>query len=362
MTRWLAVLAAHPGVTVQDRGRPGLLASGVSRGGAADPLALDEAAALLRQPVTEAVEMAAQGGRFRVAGDAVVVALTGAPMRAEIEGARLAWPGTHRLPEGATLSIGAATAGTYGYLALDGGIATEPLLGARSAHLAAGIGGPLAAGDRLPLGEGRGAQAGLTLDAADRFSGGTLRLLPSAQTDAFPADQIARLESETFTKDRRANRQGAQLVPSGGGFAAEGGLSVTSEAIVPGDIQIVGGGDGAGGQPFVLLSECQTTGGYPRIATVVSTDLPRVAQAPPGAAFRLRFVALEEALAIRRAARDQGALTRAVRPLVRDPADIPDLLAYRLIDGVTSGDDTDPAPAPDPDPDPDPAPDDGGST
>jgi allophanate hydrolase len=350
MRRWLAVLAAHPGVTVQDRGRPGLLASGVSRGGAADPLALDEAAAVLGQQVTEAVEMAAQGGRFRVEGGAAVIALTGAPMQAEIEGARLAWPGTHSLPEGATLSVGPAIAGTYGYLALDGGIATEPLLGARSAHLAAGIGGPIAAGDRLPLGEGRGARAGLTLDAADRFSGGTLRLLPSAQTDAFPADQIARLESEIFTKDRRANRQGARLVPEGAGFAAEGGLSVTSEAIVPGDIQIVGGGGGGGGQPFVLLAECQTTGGYPRIATVISADLPRVAQAPPGTAFRLRFVALEEALAARRAARDHGALSRAVRPLVRDPADIPDLLAYRLIDGVTSGDD------------PDHAPDDGGTT
>ncbi len=335
MSRALEVLAAHPGVTVQDRGRPGLLAAGVSRGGAVDPLALSEAAALLGQQVSEAIEMAAQGARFRLTGGEAVIALTGAPMRAEIDGARLAWPGTHRLAEGATLSIGPAVAGTYGYLAIDGGLATEPVLGARSAHLTAGIGGPLERGGRLPLGAPRGARAGLTLDAADRFAGGTLRLLPSAQTDAFPEAQIARLEAETFRKDSRANRQGARLATEGAGFAAEGGLSVTSEAIVPGDIQIVGAGE-----PFVLLAECQTTGGYPRIATVILADLARVAQAQAGAAFRCRFVTLQEALAARRAAGDGAALARAVRPLVRDPADIPDLLAYELIDGVTSGRDT----------------------
>jgi allophanate hydrolase len=279
--------------------------------------------------------MAAQGARFRAQGGDAVIALTGAPMRAEIDGARLAWPGTHRLPEGATLAIGPALAGTYGYLSVDGGLAVPEVLGARSAHLAAGIGAPVAPGDRLPLGAPAGAAPGLTLDVADRFSGGRLRLLPSAQTDAFSRRQIDRLESETFAKDSRANRQGARLSMSGEGFAAEGGLSVTSEAIVPGDIQIVGAG-----QPFVLLAECQTTGGYPRISTVVSADLPCLAQAPAGASIGFRFVGLEEALAARRAARDaHRALARTVRPIVRDPAEIPDLLAYDLIGGVTSGHD-----------------------
>ena len=337
MSRALEVLRAHPGVTVQDRGRPGLLAAGVSRGGAVDPTALAEAAALLGQDVTEAVEMAAHGVQLRLSGGEAVIALTGAPMRAEADGARLAWPGSHRLPDGATLTVGPARAGTYGYLSVDGGLALPELLGARSAHLAAGIGRALAAGDRLPLGAARGAPAGRTLDAGNRFSGGTLRLLPSAQTDAFPEAQVARLESERFAKDGRANRQGVRLTPEGAGFAVEGGLSVVSEAIVPGDIQIVGAG-----QPFVLLAECQTTGGYPRIATVISADLPRVAQAPAGAAFDFRFVTLEEALAARRAAGQAArALAGRVRPLVRDPAEIPDLLAYPLIDGVTSGDDAD---------------------
>ena len=338
MSRTLEVIAAHPGVTVQDGGRPGLLASGVSRGGAMDPRALDEAGALLRTSVTAAIEMAGHGGRFRIVGGDAVIALTGAPMRAEAGGRRLGWPGSHRLSDGDTLSIGPAERGVYGYLSVDGGFELPKILGAVSAHLLAGLGAPLASGDALPLGPPSRAEAGMTFDQEDRFSGGTVRLLPSAQTDRFGPEQIARLEQEAFAKDARANRQGARLSIEGEGFAAEGGLSVTSEAIVPGDIQIVGAG-----APFVLLAECQTTGGYPRIATVIPPDLPRIAQAPAGAELRFRFVTLEEALEARRA--DSAAadeLPRALRPLIRDPAEIDDLLAYKLIDGVTSGDEHDP--------------------
>jgi allophanate hydrolase len=332
MSRALEVLSAHPGVTVQDRGRPGLLSAGVSRGGAADPLALDEAEALLGQQGLAALEMAGHGATLRMTGGEAVIALTGAPMRATAGGRPLAWPGTHRLVDGETLEIGPVRAGSYGYLAVDGDLDLPCELGARSAHIAAGLGRALAEGDRLPLGAPQGAEAGRTLDPEDRFGGGLLRLLPSAQTAAFSAEQVARLEAETATKSSRANRQGVALDLDGPGLALEGGLSVTSEAIVPGDIQIVGEG-----APYILLGECQTTGGYPRIATVISADLPRVAQAPTGATFRFRFVSLEEALAARRASGQAAqALGAAVRPLVRDPAEIPDLLSYQLIDGVTS--------------------------
>ena len=111
MSRVLHVRQAGPGVTVQDLGRPGYLAAGLSRGGAVDRLALHEGAALLGQdPGCAALEMAATGGRFE-AGAPLRVALTGARMRARIDGAAVAWNASHRLEAGAVLEIGPAEAG-----------------------------------------------------------------------------------------------------------------------------------------------------------------------------------------------------------------------------------------------------------
>jgi allophanate hydrolase len=93
------------------------------------------------------------------------------------------------------------------------------------------------------------------------------------------------------------------------------------------------------GVPYVLLSECQTMGGYPRIGTVIPQDLPRIAQATPGTALRFTPLGLEEADALWQDEADQlKALRRRVQPLRRDPHDIPDLLSYQLIGGVIRGD------------------------
>lgn len=334
MSRVLIVHQAGPGVTVQDLGRPGYLVYGLSRGGAADRLALHEGAALLGQaPELAALEMAGAGGSFETS-ETVRIALTGAPMRASLDGAPLAWNASHLLPAGARLVIGPATAGVYGYLHLGGGIATPEVLGARSAHLAAGIGAPLEAGDRLPVGpDRRGGETGLVLVPEERFSGGAVRVVAGYQTGMFPDEELARFEETLFTRDARGNRMGVRLNPEGGGFAARAGLTVLSEAIVPGDIQVTG--DGA---PFVLMAECQTTGGYPRIGAVLPSDLARVAQAAPGAKLRLRFVPPDEALAAeRRAAEARSGLRRRLTRLVRDPHDIRDLLSYELISGVIAG-------------------------
>lgn len=326
----LEILQVGPGVTVQDDGRPGYMALGLSRGGAADRQALAEGAALLRQPVGTALELAGFGGRFRV-DTPCRIALTGAPMRATLAGAPLAWNASHALPAGAVLEIGGALQGVYGYLTVGGGFDLPKELGARSVHLNAGLGRLLEAGDSLPLTPDTGRDIGLTLDPVDRFGGGVLRVLPSLQTGMFPEETRARFVEERFTRDSRGNRMGIRLKPEGEGYGLTEGQSIVSEVITPGDIQIPG--DGA---PYVLLYECQTTGGYPRIGTVIPADLPRVAQAAPGAELRFRFVSRDEALEAEAAFR-RGLESIAVRPLVRDPADMPDLLSYELIGGVTAG-------------------------
>ena len=336
MTRALIVHRAGPGVTVQDLGRPGYLAFGLSRGGGADRLALTEGAALLGQgPESAALELAGMGGEFAATED-LRIALTGAPMRASIDGDSIAWNASHLLPKGARLVIGAAEAGTYGYLHLGGGLKTAELLGAQGAHLAAGIGGPVQKGDNLPVGpDARLREVGMKLPRDDRFDGGPVRLVPSLQTGFFPPDEIERFQTTTFRRDTRGNRMGVRILPDGEGFHTEAGLTVLSEVIVPGDVQITGDGT-----PFVLLSECQTTGGYPRIGSVLPADLPRVAQARPGAELRFRFVTLDEAVAIeRREAEARHTLRARITPLIRDPGDIADLLSYQLVGGVTAGDD-----------------------
>lgn len=328
----LHILACGPGVTVQDMGRLGYLAQGLSRGGAADRVALAEGAALLRLSVGVALEMAGMGGRFRF-DRAARIALSGAPMRAMLDGQALVWNASHMVPKGAVLDIGGAVNGVYGYLTVAGGFDLPTRLGSISAHLAAGLGQGLEAGQSIPLGNDPGGVVGLCLAQDERFGGGTLRVLPSLQTDLYPASERARFEAGTFTRDARGNRMGVRLKPEGAGFGLDKGQTILSEVITPGDIQIPG--DGA---PYVLLSECQTTGGYPRIGTVLPCDLPRVAQAGPGAKLRFRFVTRTEALDAETKFRNAlGDLSKVVRPLIRNPADMPDLLSYTLISGVTAG-------------------------
>lgn len=330
----MTIHQAGPGVSVQDLGRAGYLAQGLSRGGAMDPLAVHEGAALLRQPVGAALEMAGFGGVFSFDTDRRI-ALTGAQMRATLDGQALVWNASHLIPAGARLEIGGVIRGSYGYLTVGGGLDLPQVLGSQSVHLAAGIGAGLRAGEPLPLQPDNGGEVGQVLDVEDRLSGGLLRVLPSLQTHLFPQDMQDRFTRDPFTRDTRGNRMGVRLQPLGEGFGLSVGQSILSEVITKGDIQIPG--DGA---PYVLLSECQTTGGYPRIGTVIPADIPKVAQAPAGAELRFDFVTFDAALAAEAKARaHMAALPGACRPLVRDPAMMRDLLSYNLISGVTAGKD-----------------------
>ena len=327
----VTVLSAGPGLSLQDLGRPGQLSLGVSRGGAMDRMALAEGAALLRQdPGLATIEMAGFGGAFRAEAD-LRLALTGAPMRASKAGQPLLWGASYRWAKGEVLDIGPTLKGSFGYLHVGGGFDAPMVLGSRSADLKAGIARRLAPGDVLPVGSDGGGPVGLRLPDDDRFSGGRLRILPTAQTFDFPDHTRARLAETEFSRDPRSNRQAVRLASEGAGFALDGGLTVLSEITQPGDIQVTGDGT-----PLILTAEAQSTGGYPRIATVLPADLPRAVQAPVGAGLRLEWLTLEEGLAAER----RAATRRPVlRPMTRDPRDIPDLLRYSLIDGFVTGTD-----------------------
>jgi len=330
--RALVVHQAGPGVAVQDLGRPGYLAMGLTQGGAADVHAIHEGAALLRQSVDcAALEMVGTGGTFEATED-TRIALTGAIMTAQIDGETVAWNASHRVPRGARLVIGPTRSGTYGYLHVGGGFDTHAALGSRATHQSVGLGALVTVGDTLAVGADTGRDVGMTLTPDPRLSGGTVRIVPSMQTDDFDPAIRARFEDTTFRRDPRANRQGVRMDSDGQGFANPHALSIVSEVIVPGDIQVTGDGT-----PFVLMAESQTTGGYPRIGTVLPCDLPRVAQAPAGAEIRFTFLTLEEGAAQQaRATSELRKLPHSVTPLVRDPATMQDLLSYQLVGGMIS--------------------------
>lgn len=332
----LTIHSAGPGLTIQDLGRPDWKAQGLSTGGATDRLALFEAAALLGTTPTQAViEMMGFGGVFSTSAH-TRIALTGADMLADIDGTTIAPNRTHILRTGSKLTIGGAKAGVYGYLAFAGGIATAPVMDSRAAHLTAGIGRRLDAGDTLPLGKDPDPLSPpQKLTPEDRFNGGTIRVMPGPQTDFFAAETQSSFIQTRFTRSPRGNRQGIRLDYDGTGFPIQGGLSLVSDLIVPGDIQMTGDG-----VPYVLLAECQTIGGYPRIGSVIPADLPKIAQAAPGTTLQFQLLTIAEADAT---AQSDGALLKQVtsmcQPMIRNPHDIADLLSYQLISGVTPGDD-----------------------
>jgi allophanate hydrolase len=331
----LTIHSIGPGVTVQDLGRPGWTAQGLSTGGAADRLAILEAAAILDTPTQAGLEMMGFGGVFSVDSD-TRIALTGGQMQASVDGIPVPQNTTVLLRAGQKLTIGGAKQGVYGYLSFAGGIDTSPIMGSRATHLTAAIGALLQAETTLPIGEDTAPLAPpVRLTPTVRSGGGTVRVMPGPQTDYFDADTVTRFSETPFVRSPRGNRQGVRMDHDGRGFTLAGGLNITSDLIVPGDIQMTGDG-----VPYVLLAECQTIGGYPRIGTVLPADLPTVAQSAPGTKLRFVFVTVQEADAT--ATPDKAtlaALRTQVTPIIRDPHDIADLLSYQLISGVTAGND-----------------------
>lgn len=290
------ILAAGPMLTVQDGGRKGLRHFGVSNAGPMDGPSLALANALCgNAPEEAALEFAGIGGRFTT-DRPIRFAVTGGECDIRIAG-RLLSPGeSHRLSPGETLEIGALRDAVWGYLAIAGGIAVPAALGSRATHLRSGLGGlegrTLRAGDILPLDEDRAADRCLRL-AMPPPSGADqpVRVVLGPQHDYFDAETIARLTATAFTVTPQRDRMAMML--GGVELPAARGHDIVSDATVAGSIQVPGSR-----RPIVLMAESQTTGGYPKIATVISTDLPRLAQMPAGTRFRFAVVSRDEGEAI----------------------------------------------------------------
>jgi biotin-dependent carboxylase-like uncharacterized protein len=298
----LEFVDAGAGVSVQDLGRIGHRAIGVPLAGAADPLLLACANALLVQaPHLAALEVALLGPSLRAVGAPVRVALAGdfVPQLTREDGRRqtLASWRSLTLQPGEVLTTGPCRSGT-GYVALAGGAELPPVLGSRSTYARAGLGGidgrAPRGGDRLPCGAGQGMQRQAPRIFA--HAEGPLRVLPGPQDGHFDEAAWALFVGSDWRVTREADRMGLRLegplLRHRAGCAAD----IVSEGVVPGAVQVPGAG-----QPIVLGVDAQTIGGYAKIATVISADLPRLAHARPGSVLRFGVVTRDEALAARHA-------------------------------------------------------------
>lgn len=287
----LLITQAGPLLTVQDLGRTGMLHLGVSAAGAMDAPSMRIANRLVGNDDGHAtVEFAHVGGQFEVSAP-VRFAVTGGAVEISVDGeGKHGWE-SHRLLPGQTLKVGALRDATWGYLALSGGVDTPPVLGARSTHVRSGIGGlegrRLVAGDRLPLGIMRPAPL-MALTQAFRPLSGPVRVVRGPQGDHFDASEWRDFLEADFVVSSRRDRMAQML--DGPAIHAVAGHDIVSDGTVMGSIQVP-----ASGQPIVLMAERQTTGGYPKIATVASVDLPRVAQAMTGAALHFKVISQDEA-------------------------------------------------------------------
>lgn len=287
----LTVTRAGPLTTLQDAGRFGMLAQGVSASGPMDRGAFAAAGVLLEQLGTTAIEFTAAGIAFGVDGS-LRVGCAGGQFTLNVNGKPREWPARLGLDDGDTVEITPGAAGNYGYLRFDREVDVAPLLGSRSTNLTVGLGGfkgrALRVGDRIAFGGPGGlVPAPAPQTGVDR---GPTRVLWGLHADLFDAHARNEFATSTFTISTGLDRMGVRLTDPKQMFLSQRRLSLVSDAIVSGDIQILGDGT-----PIVLMRDHQPTGGYPRIATVVSADLDRFAQLRPGTEVRFRPVTLENA-------------------------------------------------------------------
>ena len=296
--------------TVQDRGRWGFQSRGVSVAGPMDAYAHRLANALAgNADDTAALEVTWVGPDLEF-DDERVVAVSGAEFEVAVDGRSVPPNRAFAVAPGSRLTFGRRLRGTRAYVAVAGGIAVTPVFASRATHVGSRMGGldgrALEAGDRLPLGERAGGhiERGVRLPpsrAALRRTGqpdfrpvpdghARVRVLPGPQDDYFAGDALRVLQASPYTIGQDSDRMGFRL--EGARLRHSRGADIISDATPMGAVQVP-----ASGLPILLMADRQTTGGYPKIATVITADLGLAGQLGPGDTITFAVCSPGEALA-----------------------------------------------------------------
>lgn len=294
--------------TVQDEGRFHWQRYGVMVSGAMDQEAMRLANLLVGNPPGEAVlEATVLGPSLRFTEDEVI-AITGADMSPLLDGHAVPMYMALPVRRGQVLALGTAQGGVRTYIAFAGGLDIPPVMGSRSTLLRAELGGfqgrKLRAGDVLPL----AAPAGWL----DRWSRRvlppraatpeevTIRVIPGPQEDRFQPESLETFLSAAYRVRPESDRMGYRL--EGPPLVHSGGANIITDGIAFGSVQVP-----SDGMPIVMMADRQCTGGYTKIANVITVDLPQLAQCGPGIRLRFRAVTVEEAqtLLVRQRVREE---------------------------------------------------------
>ena len=297
----MSVKVIIPGAltTVQDAGRYGYQSSGIQTSGVMDHKAYEEANALVGNTGGEAVlEATLFGGVMEVTAD-TVAAVTGADMEPKVNNVPCGMNRPVLLRAGDTLSLDMAKSGCRSYIAFAGGVDVPVVLGSRSTNMKCRMGGyegrPLQTGDAFETGLWGEEAAERYEEVRDRSfpaeaytSPIEVRVIEGPQAEYFTEKGKETFYSARYTISDQSDRMGYRL--EGEAIESVDGTDIISDVIAFGAVQVP-----ASGRPIVLLADRQTTGGYAKIATVCSFDIPRLVQGKPGDTVCFRRISLEEA-------------------------------------------------------------------
>jgi antagonist of KipI len=297
MSPTLTVLTPGLQTTVQDLGRWGYQAIAVPVAGAMDPYAHRFANALVgnrRDAAT--LEVTLVGPRLRF-DDERAIAVAGARFDVTLDGQPVPQDQAVNAAAGAVLAFGQRRRGARAYVAVSGGIDVPPVLGSRSTHVSTQMGGlqgrALRHDDVLPLGTrvASPVRAGRAGSSASAGNGPLrVRVVPGPQHERFVAEALDLLVSAPYRVGVDSNRMGFRL--EGPPLRHRTGADIISDATPIGSIQVPGSG-----QPVLLMADRQTTGGYAKLATVITADISVAAQAAPGDLLRFELCSQAQALA-----------------------------------------------------------------
>ena len=313
-----AMEVIEPGLftTVQDRGRYGYQRFGVPVSGAMDQFALRAANLLVgNDENAAALEMTVIGPTVEFKGDAVI-AVTGADLTPMLDGSPMPRWEAVRVAAGSRLSFHGMADGIRGYLAVSGGIDVPEVMGSRSTYVKGGFGGlngsAISSGDVLDTLDSPGPTREMPPGFQPPVYGTEheLRVILGPQDHAFDDGAISTLLESTFTVSLDSDRMGYRL--EGPQVAHRDSPDIISEGNAPGAVQV--SGDGV---PTVLMADRGTTGGYTKIAAVITADVGRLAQAVPGESVRFAAVSHDEAVA---ALEEQEAILAAIAGALPTPA------------------------------------------
>ena len=295
------LLVIKPGLltTIQDRGRWGLQSRGVPVAGPMDPCSHRLANALAGNDADAATLEVTLVGPELEFEDERVIAVAGAAFELTVDGRSVPANAACVVYSGSRLRFGARGQGARAYVAIAGGVDVAPTLGSRATHLISAMGGldgrALKAGDRLPLGDPLRARRAVRAPPRSPVFAvpdgeATIRVLAGPQQEYFTPEALQALQSAPYTIGGQSDRMGFRL--DGPPLTHTRGADIISDATPLGALQVP-----ASGQPILLMADRQTTGGYPKIATVISADISVAGQLGPGGTIAFRVCSPQEAMA-----------------------------------------------------------------